>query len=248
MAYTLLDDTSDNASITSPSRVNRVQPVNNDSGNAVLSGDSESFGIYRRYGKRCLDVIAVLLLAPIVLPVVLVAWMVTRRDGHSAFYAQTRVGMDGREFKCWKIRTMINNADEELGRILREDPELAREWRENQKLANDPRVTRWGSALRRTSIDELPQLWNVLCGDMSLIGPRPFTPDQRAMYDECSPTKAYYRLRPGLSGLWQVECRNAGTFADRVAFDEAYEASLTLGGDLSIGLRTVMVVLNATGK
>ena len=117
------------------------------------------------------------------------------------------------------------------------------EWTSKQKLSNDPRITKFGRILRRTSADELPQLINVLTGDMSLVGPRPMMPSQQALY----PGHAYYRLRPGLTGSWQVSERNASTFADRAKYDDSYEQDLSFGTDLGIIARTVGVVLRCTG-
>lgn len=203
---------------------------------------------YGRFGKRLLDIVIVLVALPIVLPVILIAWALMSLNGGRGFYRQARIGYRGKVFMCWKIRTMERSADAILSQYIANDPALAAEWHRTQKLANDPRITRLGNILRRTSIDELPQIWNVLKGDMSLIGPRPFTPDQKELYDRGSSTRAYYRLRPGISGLWQVRSRNRGVFRDRIAFDEAYGADLSFIGDLRILLATVMVVLRATGK
>ena len=205
-------------------------------------------GLYRRCGKRALDVALVLLAAPFALPVVAAAWLLTRLGGAPGFYRQERIGRGGRRFHCWKIRTMAPDADQRLRRHLQANPAAAREWRERQKLRRDPRITRLGRLLRRTSLDELPQLWNVLKGDMSLVGPRPFTPEQQPLYDAEPGSDAYYRLRPGLSGLWQVEARNGSTFAARAGFDARYAARLSLGQDLAILARTVLVVLRATGN
>jgi lipopolysaccharide/colanic/teichoic acid biosynthesis glycosyltransferase len=143
---------------------------------------------------------------------------------------------------------MVRGADELLARLVEEDDHIAREWLHHQKLTRDPRVTRLGRILRRSSLDELPQLWNVLNGTMSLVGPRPFTPDQRALYAGGRGDLAYYGLRPGISGFWQVSRRNAGSFAERVSFDEQYGRSVSLLTDLSILWRTFAVVLRATGR
>jgi len=126
---------------------------------------------------------------------------------------------------------------------LRKDPEARREWDEAQKLKRDPRITRIGRFLRKSSLDELPQLWNVLKGDMSLVGPRPMMVDQEALY----PGRAYFELRPGITGPWQVSDRNESSFADRARFDNQYLDSLSLSVDLTILFRTVAVVLRCTG-
>ena len=202
---------------------------------------------YSRFGKRVFDLLGVLLIVPIAVPLVALILLLTWAEGGRPLYAQRRVGRGGRTFVCWKVRTMIQGADEVLEKLVVENPDLASEWLRNQKLSLDPRVTRLGRFLRRTSLDELPQLWNVFTGTMSLVGPRPFTPEQRDLYAGGSPDVAYYGLRPGISGLWQVGRRSCGSFSERVQFDEAYGRSLCLATDLTILWRTVAVVLRATG-
>ncbi|WP_436642090.1 sugar transferase [Microbaculum sp. FT89] len=193
--------------------------------------------------KRALDIGAVLLSAPISIPVVLSLALLVRRDGGKAFYCQDRLGKNGRTFKLWKLRTMVPDAERFLVDYLEQNPEAAREWHETQKLRRDPRVTRLGEFMRKHSIDELPQLWNVLIGDMSLVGPRPMLPDQEALY----PGHAYFLMRPGLTGLWQISARNDGTFASRAAYDDAYEEIKSLRVDLAIMVSTVGVVVRGTG-
>lgn len=201
---------------------------------------------YSKAGKRLIDVTLVIVALPVVVPVVLMILGMTWAEGGKPLYRQRRVGLGGREFSCWKIRTMVQNAERVLAELVARDPKIAEEWNRNQKLANDPRITRLGRFLRRTSLDELPQLWNVLNGTMSLIGPRPFTPDQKPLYAE-GRDSAYYHLRPGLSGLWQVSRRSAGSFADRVHFDELYSQQLSFAFDAGILWRTFSVVMRATG-
>jgi lipopolysaccharide/colanic/teichoic acid biosynthesis glycosyltransferase len=164
-------------------------------------------------------------------------------DGKSPFYTQPRVGRNGHIFRMWKLRSMVADADARLGAYLDSNPERRREWDETQKLRDDPRITRVGRIIRKTSIDELPQLWNVLRGEMSLVGPRPMMPDQQAIY----PGTAYYALRPGITGFWQTSVRNESSFADRARFDAQYFRDLSLGTDLVVMLRTVRVVLCGTG-
>lgn len=206
------------------------------------------FRVYRGFVKRVLDIVLVLLISPVALPFVFTVWLVMWLGGGPGFYCQLRVGRGGQVFKCWKIRTMQLDAERILQDYINSDPLIAREWGRSQKLKNDPRITAIGHFLRKTSIDELPQLWNVLIGDMSLVGPRPFTPNQKALYDGQNPGRAYYRLRPGISGLWQVKSRNLGAFRMRIAFDETYARDVTFLNDLRILARTVLVVLRATGK
>ncbi|MGR3290132.1 MAG: sugar transferase [Paracoccaceae bacterium] len=206
------------------------------------------FGLYAAGGKRVLDLVALIVILPIVMPLILLAWIVAMSHGSPGFYRQIRVGRNGKNFVCWKIRTMAPDADQKLIDLVRSDPNIAREWKSNQKLSNDPRITSFGKFLRSSSIDELPQIWNVFKGEMSLFGPRPFTPNQRALYDAAAPLGSYYTLRPGISGLWQVESRNTGEFCDRVNYDEEYARSVSLVSDIKIAFRTVAVVLKATGN
>jgi lipopolysaccharide/colanic/teichoic acid biosynthesis glycosyltransferase len=200
-------------------------------------------GFYRNGGKRVLDIVLVLLAMPAVLPMVLLCALGVMLDGGSPFYGQLRVGRGGTQFKMWKLRTMVPDADGELLRHLAENPEARVEWEVKQKLKDDPRITRFGHILRRLSLDELPQLWNVLRGDMSLVGPRPMMPDQQPLY----PGHAYYLLRPALTGPWQVSDRNACSFAARASYDDVYERDVTLVTDIRIMLATIRVVLRATG-
>ncbi len=204
--------------------------------------------IYADFGKRLADLVLVSLLAPLALPLIVLACLLVWRDGGAPIYGQLRVGRNGEVFCCWKIRTMVPEAERALDDLLCRDPALAQEWAETQKLAHAPRVTRIGRWLRRLSIDELPQLWNVALGQMSLIGPRPFMPSQRVLYDAQPGAAGYYRLRPGISGLWQVEARNGGSFRDRVCFDDAYARNLSPWLDLAIFLKTLVVLARASGR
>lgn len=200
-------------------------------------------GPYAKVFKRTLDVLIVLAALPFLLPFLLIAAILISMDGNSPFFLQERVGMHGKRFNMWKFRTMVPDAEEQLERHLAENAEARAEWQEKQKLSQDPRCTPFGRILRRTSMDELPQLLNVLVGDMSLVGPRPMMPSQQALY----PGHAYYRLRPGVTGSWQVSARNASTFAARANFDDTYEGNVTFLNDLGIVARTVGVVLRGTG-
>jgi exopolysaccharide production protein ExoY len=200
-------------------------------------------GVYCRRLKRGFDLALVLMAAPIVLPLVLLLAFLVRRDGGSAFYRQDRIGKDGRIFRIWKLRSMVADADALLAAHLAADPDARAEWDRTQKLKDDPRITRVGRLIRKTSLDELPQLWNVLAGDMSLVGPRPMMPTQAPRY----PGRAYYRLRPGLTGFWQISSRNQSSFAERAGFDSRYAAELSLLTDLRVLFSTVRVVLRGTG-
>lgn len=200
-------------------------------------------GLYRNGAKRCLDITLVLLSLPISLPLVLGMMLLVAFEGGNPLYRQERLGRGGRAFGMLKIRTMVPGADALLEDYLCKNPEARREWKESQKLKCDPRITSVGCFLRKSSLDELPQLWNVLKGDMSIVGPRPMMVEQRAIY----PGKAYFELRPGITGPWQISDRNESSFADRATFDSNYLTSLSLSRDLSILFRTVSVVLRGTG-
>lgn len=200
--------------------------------------------MYRRRIKRGLDVGLVFLALPIVVPVILFVALLVALDGGNPFFRQLRIGRGGKIFTMFKLRTMQVDAEARLQQHLAQDPRARAEWDAFQKLDNDPRVTKIGLFLRRSSMDELPQLWNVLIGDMSLVGPRPMMPEQRDLY----PGQAYYELRPGITGLWQVSERNAATFAQRAEFDTAYERSLSFATDVSVLAATFAVVLRCTGK
>lgn len=204
-------------------------------------------GLYARGGKRVLDIIGALALLIVFLPMILMiaALMMTQRG--PMLFGHQRVGRQGRIFNCLKFRTMVVDADERLQALLARDPQARAEWHAHRKLENDPRITATGALLRRTSLDELPQLINVLRGDMSLVGPRPVTAvELHRYYGDAS--ASYLALRPGLTGSWQVSGRNDISYPARVAMDDRYARGFTLIGDLGLLARTVRVVLCATGK
>ncbi len=201
---------------------------------------------YARFGKRGMDLVLARLLLPFLAPIILVVWALTRLDGGPGFYGQSRIGINGKIFRCWKIRTMRMNAEQVLKELCDKDPAIAEEWHKNQKLENDPRITRIGGFLRATSLDELPQIWNVICGDMSFIGPRPFMTSQEHLYKNAG-GEAYYHLRPGITGPWQVDGRGVTTFVDRIRYDEEYLATLSFRHDLRFVWKTIGVLLNRTG-
>lgn len=198
---------------------------------------------YRKFVKRPLDILLVVLSSPLVVPIVLLLALMVFREGGSPFYSQQRVGRNGRLYRMWKLRSMVVDADRRLAAYLEQNPDARREWDETQKLRHDPRVTPLGRMLRRSSMDELPQLWNVLKGDMSLVGPRPMMPEQKDLYEG----DGYYQLRPGITGFWQTSGRNATSFAARAWYDDRYERDLSLGRDAAILVRTFGVVIRATG-
>lgn len=200
---------------------------------------------YGTFGKRAFDLALVVVLAPVaVLIVACVALYMQVTDGNP-FYTQQRVGRNGRVFRIWKLRTMRQNADQVLKDMLAQDAGLRDEWNRTQKLKCDPRVTRLGTFLRKTSIDELPQLLNVAKGDMSMIGPRPMMVDQVALYGPDLP--AYTSLRPGITGLWQVTERNNADFLRRAELDGVYARTLSFRTDLKIVVQTIKTILRSTG-
>ncbi|MEM7642015.1 MAG: sugar transferase [Pseudomonadota bacterium] len=205
---------------------------------------------YRRGAKRAFELALVIAAAPFWMAIILISALLVACDGHLPFYTQLRIGRSGRIFRMWKLRSMVPDAEARLQAHLAADPKARAEWDALQKLKDDPRITPVGRVLRKTSIDELPQLWNVLVGDMSLVGPRPmmFGPrpmmvSQRELYHGAN----YYALRPGLTGFWQISDRNECGFRDRVRFDDAYERAVSLRTDLVVLWRTVAVVLRGTG-
>ena len=160
-------------------------------------------------------------------------------------FAQKRVGHGGKLFRCYKFRTMVSGADQVLDDYLRDNPAAQEEWRLTFKLVNDPRVTPVGHFLRKSSLDELPQLFNILRGDMSLVGPRPIVPAEVARYRRH--IRAYYRVRPGLTGLWQVSGRNLVSYRRRVAIDALYARKPSMALDLLILAKTIGVVVMGRG-
>ncbi|HEX6592731.1 MAG TPA: undecaprenyl-phosphate galactose phosphotransferase WbaP [Moraxellaceae bacterium] len=195
--------------------------------------------------KRCFDVLVSLLLLLLLSPALaLLVWKV-RQSGGPAFFGHCRIGHHGRPFPCYKFRTMVSNSAEVLEALLQQDPEARREWEQEFKLKNDPRITPVGDFLRRTSLDELPQLWNVLRGDMSLVGPRPVIRDELEKYGE--DVSYYLQVRPGMTGLWQVSGRNNVDYDTRVALDAWYVRNWSLWNDIVILLKTVRVVLARDG-
>lgn len=197
--------------------------------------------------KRLLDIVGALGLAAVFSPViVLVPVLVALEDGLPVTFSHARVGRDGKSFKAYKFRSMVRNSQAVLAQLLATNSAAKAEWEADQKLKNDPRVTRIGRFLRATSLDELPQILNVLKGDMSLVGPRPVVQEELARYGDAA--KVYLSLKPGLTGLWQVSGRNNVSYDQRVALDCEYAARQSLLLDLSILARTVKVVLWRDGS
>ena len=203
--------------------------------------------LYQRVFKRLIDTLLVVVSLPIVVPVIAVLALIIRRDGGPAFFVQPRVGLNGEVFPCFKLRTMHVDAEARLAEMCATDPIIAAEWHRDQKLRIDPRITKVGCFLRRSSLDELPQLFNVLRGEMSIVGPRPFLPSQEELYRRAG-GRAYYAMRPGITGSWQVAGRGDTRFVDRVGFDDDYHSRLSFKEDLMILLKTVSVVIKSTGR
>jgi lipopolysaccharide/colanic/teichoic acid biosynthesis glycosyltransferase len=203
--------------------------------------------MYLRFGKRILDLVLCILILPLALPIISILLVGASLDGKSPVYRQLRIGRNGKAFECFKIRSMVADSETVLADYLHSNPSAKHEWETRQKLDNDPRVTRLGRMMRATSLDELPQILNVLRGEMSLVGPRPFTPDQKTTYQAAGGV-AYFSLLPGITGPWQVSSRNSSAFVDRVSFDEAYQRSAGFMTDIMILLATVAVVVRATGQ
>jgi exopolysaccharide production protein ExoY len=193
--------------------------------------------------KRAMDIaislLAITLLAPLML---VIAALIRLTMGGPTIFAQQRVGRDGSVFTLYKFRSMVVNAEEVLRRHLATNPSAAREWRETHELRNDPRVSCFGNILRKSSLDELPQIFNVLCGHMSIVGPRPVVPGELGFYGpywcEC------FRARPGVTGIWQVSGRSCLSYTTRVALDRYYARKWSIWLDLAILAKTVPAVLN----
>jgi len=206
----------------------------------------ETSGLYARFGKRLFDLCFALLLLPVLAPVIALLWAIVRRDGGAGFFGHRRVGRDGKIFKCWKLRSMVVDAEARLEAHLKAHPEAAAEWARDHKLTDDPRITRFGDFIRKTSLDELPQIWNVLKGEMSFVGPRPVVTKELEKYGNSLP--AYLAQKPGITGLWQVSGRNDISYGERVAMDVTYLSQRSLRRDLVIIARTALAVVDRTGR
>lgn len=201
---------------------------------------------YERRGKRLLDISLGTALLIAVLPLMAaIALVVLLVSGWPVLYGAERMGRQGRPFRMWKFRTMTRNASEALQEWKTTHPELATEYEKDFKLSDDPRVTAVGRLLRKLSLDELPQLWNVIRGEMSLVGPRPVVETELANYG--ANAAKFLSVRPGITGRWQVNGRNAVVYPERVWVELAYCRSVTLPGDLAILARTLLTLIRHNG-
>lgn len=196
--------------------------------------------------KRMMDIIASIILGIASLPVLLFTAIMIKLDSPGPiFYKQARVGKDGRRITIYKFRSMQENAEKVLAEYLAKNPDARREWNETQKLRADPRITRVGRWVREYSVDELPQLLNIMKGDMSMVGPRPILLDQKNLYGDG--IDVYMRVRPGLTGFWQVSGRNHTSFSQRAIYDVYYVCNWSFWLDFYILFRTVWVILSRDG-
>lgn len=216
-------------------------------GMLCLKAEQKLLDPTRQRIKRGLDLLVTILGGLCILPMLaVIALLVKREDGGPIFYGHKRIGHGGKEITVWKFRSMIVNADEELERRLAEDPALAEEWRTTQKLENDFRVTKIGDTLRRLSLDEFPQLYNVLKGELSLVGPRPIVEEEIPKYRESF--ELYTQVKPGITGLWQVSGRNALSYDTRIDLDEYYIRNWSVWFDIYIFCLTPKAVLSCRGS
>jgi undecaprenyl-phosphate galactose phosphotransferase len=197
--------------------------------------------------KRLIDIIGGLVGLILLIPISIIIKILTIATGdfNSIFFSQKRIGKDGKEFNFYKFRSMVPNADKILFEMLEKDPEMAKEYKENKKLKNDPRITKVGHFIRRTSIDELPQLLNVLKGDMSLVGNRPYLPREKE--DMGSFFHDIVKTRPGLTGYWQVSDRKDVSFLHRLKLEQYYSNNRSMSLDIKILFKTVKAVIFGHG-
>jgi Undecaprenyl-phosphate galactose phosphotransferase WbaP len=196
--------------------------------------------------KRLMDIIIVIFGGIIIFPfLLLIALAIKINSPAPVLYKHKRIGKDGKYFFAYKFRSMVADAEQKLQKIIETDPELRTEWENNQKLQNDPRITSFGKFLRRTSIDEFPQLINILKGDMSLVGPRPIVDEEISKYGE--DFSRVFSIRPGLTGLWQVSGRSHADYHDRISYDTYYLQNWSVWLDLWIIYKTIGVVFNGKG-
>lgn len=211
---------------------------------APLATTKNSYLLSRR--KRCLDVLGAAGIGLVFSPVLVVVITAMAFQKGPIFFSHERIGHRGERFRCYKFRSMVPDADRILADVLANDAAARSEWERDFKLKDDPRITRLGAFLRKTSLDELPQLWNVLKGEMSLVGPRPIVREELLRYGRGA--RFYLYAKPGITGLWQVSGRNDLSYVRRVAIDRAYVEAANEWLDISVMLRTVRVMLQPRGS
>lgn len=198
------------------------------------------------FSKRALDLFMLVISCPLTIPLVLIISLLVKLTSPGpVFYGHKRIGKNGREFKCWKFRSMVTDADKQLEKILAENPQMRAEWEKDRKITNDPRVTKIGKFLRKTSLDEIPQFFNILTGEMSFIGPRPVTLPELTKYGD--KTDFILSVKPGLSGMWQISGRSDTGYEERINLDSYYIQNWSFWLDMWIIIKTVYVVLKGKG-
>jgi len=227
--------------------VRRLPRGGGDSQPAPAHVQPRQFTLTERAAKRTMDIVGALVFFAIFGPLyVLVALGVRTSMGTPVHFGQTRMGVDGKTFRFFKFRSMVRNSEDILDDYLSKNDEARKQWDTFQKLDNDPRITPLGHFIRKLSLDELPQFWNVLKGDMSIVGPRPCMERQRSLYGK---TWGHYcAVRPGLTGLWQVSGRNRLSYAQRVELDAKYVNEWSLWLDIKILAKTVYTVISGDGS
>lgn len=214
-----------------------------------ILGFSSTHNLTKKFSlfmKRFMDLGLLLVSSPLTIPLTLIVALIVKLTSEGpVFYGHKRIGKDGKEFSCWKFRSMVIDADKQLEKILATNPEMRKEWERDRKFTNDPRVTKIGKILRKTSIDEIPQFLNILSGEMSFIGPRPVTEPELDRYGD----KAQFILsvQPGLSGMWQISGRSDTGYEERITLDSYYIQNWSVWLDLWIIIKTIFVVLRGKG-
>ncbi len=233
--------------------INGVSPLNTETFHVydldllMLKVNNNVRSTFNQFAKRTFDIVVSLLLLPILLPVIgILAFFIKRESPGDVFYAHNRIGKDGRIVPVMKFRSMFSDSKERLEELLANDPEIKKEWETNYKLKNDPRVTKIGDLIRKTSMDELPQIFNVLKGEMSLVGPRPVVADELEKYYKES-AEYYKMVKPGITGFWQVSGRSDTDYDFRVKVDTWYVYNWSLWLDIMVLIKTVRVVLLREG-
>ncbi len=198
------------------------------------------------FAKRILDISLIIISLPVVLPVcIIIGFLVKLTSKGPVLYGHVRVGKNGQPLKCWKFRSMYKDADKQLDKILSQNPEMRRQWEKDRKFINDPRVTKFGRFLRKTSLDELPQLWNIFLGQMSFVGPRPVTEGELSKYGDSA--DYILSVTPGLSGMWQTSGRSDTEYEERITLDTYYIQNWSIWLDIWIIIKTVSVVIKGKG-